>query len=224
MVVVSLPGLDAPEKSTPVRSLMGTTAYGLDKTEQMSPRRQLIRAEADGDVSAVLRAHRDPEPHTRALALGSLSRMDALTDELLQSALADEDRDVRVRAIELAFDRQHIDLLAGLADGDDLVVETTAWALGEREVPSAESISALVATASDHDVSICREAAVAALGAIGHEDGLPAILAALDDRAPVRRRAVLALAPFDTPEVTDALEKALTDRDRQVRQAAEDLL
>ena len=53
--------------------------------------------------------------------------------------------------------------------------------------------------------------------------GLPAILAATSDKATVRRRAVLALAPFDGPEVTDALERARTDRDWQVRQAAEDL-
>jgi hypothetical protein len=39
----------------------------------------------------------------------------------------------------------------------------------------------------------------------------------------VRRRAVLALAPFDGPEVEAAIDKALTDRDWQVRQAAEDL-
>jgi hypothetical protein len=35
---------------------------------------------------------------------------------------------------------------------------------------------------------------------------------------------VIALAPFDGEEVTGALEKALTDRDWQVRQAAEDQL
>jgi len=40
----------------------------------------------------------------------------------------------------------------------------------------------------------------------------------------VRRRAVLALAPFDGPEVDEALRTALEDRDWQVRQAAEDLL
>ncbi len=190
----------------------------------MSSRQQLIRAEADGDVAALQKAQRDADPQIRALSLGSLQRMDALTDDLLNAALSDDDRDVRVRAIELAFDRQHIQLVPGLADEDDLVVETTAWALGEREAPDAESIAALVSTASDHRVSICREAAIAALGAIGHPDGLPAILAGLQDRAPVRRRAVLALAPFDTPEVTTALEEALNDRDRQVRQAAEDLL
>ncbi len=39
----------------------------------------------------------------------------------------------------------------------------------------------------------------------------------------MRRRAVLALAPFDGPEVDAALERAGRDRDWQVRQAAEDL-
>ena len=44
----------------------------------------------------------------------------------------------------------------------------------------------------------------------------------------MRRRAVLALAPFLDPgtraaEVTAALDRARTDRDWQVRQAAEDL-
>jgi HEAT repeat protein len=65
---------------------------------------------------------------------------------------------------------------------------------------------------------------VAALGSIGDPAGLPAILRALEDRPAVRRRAVIALAPFDGEEVTGALEKALTDRDWQVRQAAEDQL
>ncbi len=191
----------------------------------MTTRRQLILAETNGDIAALQAAHHDDDdPHNRALALGSLDRLGALTDAILTAALGDEDRTVRIRAIELAFDRTHLDLLFGLADDDDLVVETTAWALGEREVPTNETISALVKTATDHDVSICREAAIAALGALGHEDGLPAILAGLKDRAPVRRRAVLALAPFDTPEVETALQEALNDRDRQVRQAAEDLL
>jgi hypothetical protein len=35
---------------------------------------------------------------------------------------------------------------------------------------------------------------------------------------------VLALAPFDGDEVDAALQRALDDRDWQVRQAAEDLL
>jgi HEAT repeat protein len=61
------------------------------------------------------------------------------------------------------------------------------------------------------------------LGAIGDEAGLPAILVATKDKPAVRRRAVLALAPFEGPDVEAALEAALLDRDWQVRQAAEDL-
>ena len=65
---------------------------------------------------------------------------------------------------------------------------------------------------------------MAALGAVGDRRGLAAILAATGDRPAVRRRAVLALAPFEGPEVDQALERARLDRDWQVRQAAEDLL
>jgi len=69
-----------------------------------------------------------------------------------------------------------------------------------------------------------REAAVAALGALGEPSTLPAVLAACDDKPAIRRRAVLALAAFDNPEVDRRIRAALTDHDWQVRQAAEDLL
>ena len=49
------------------------------------------------------------------------------------------------------------------------------------------------------------------------------MLAACADRPAVRRRAVLALAAFDGPEVEAALAAALEDPDWQTRQAAEDL-
>ena len=98
-----------------------------------------------------------------------------------------------------------------------------AWASGERVPPEPGAVEALCAVALDHDDALCREAAVAALGAIGDEAALPTILAATRDRATVRRRAVLALAPFDGPDVDAALERARSDRDWQVRQAAEDL-
>jgi HEAT repeat protein len=52
---------------------------------------------------------------------------------------------------------------------------------------------------------------------------VPAILAATRDKPAIRRRAVIALAPFDGPEVDAALDAAMSDRDWQVRQAAEDL-
>ena len=56
----------------------------------------------------------------------------------------------------------------------------------------------------------CREAAVAALGAIGDPPGCRRSSPPRTDKATVRRRAVLALAPFDGPEVDAALAKART--------------
>ena len=103
------------------------------------------------------------------------------------------------------------------------MVEVAAFALGERE-DGAAAVAALSTCTTSHADSLCRESAVAALGSIGHPDGLGAVLAACEDRAPVRRRAVIALAAFDGPEVTAALTARLDDRDLQVRQSAEDLL
>jgi HEAT repeat protein len=114
------------------------------------------------------------------------------------------------------------DLAPLLADADPAVVEVAAWAAGERP-PAPTTVATLAALATAHDDALCREAAVAALGALGDEAGLPAILAATGDKPAVRRRAVIALAPFAGPEVDAALERARTDRDWQVRQAAEDL-
>jgi HEAT repeat protein len=117
-------------------------------------------------------------------------------------------------------------LLPLLADDDVTVTEAAAWALGElgERAVRAGAIPALASVAREHGDPLGREAAVAALGALGDPAGLPAVLAACGDKPAVRRRAVLALAPFDGPDVDAALHTALEDRDWQVRQAAEDVL
>ncbi|MDQ1439146.1 MAG: hypothetical protein QOK43_2775 [Acidimicrobiaceae bacterium] len=165
----------------------------------------------------------DEAGSVRATALGALRRMERLTADDIRAALVDSDAVVRRRACQVADRMSDVDLLPLLHDVDPTVAETAAWALGEQERDDAETVSALSAMARHHDDPLCRESAVAALGAIGHPDGLAAILAATKDKPAVRRRAVLALAPFEGPEVDAALEAALTDRDWQVRQAAEDL-
>ncbi len=149
-------------------------------------------------------------------------------------AVTDPDTAVRRRAADvapaLARRRRSPDphlttaLVALLTDPDATVVEAAAWALGEVGADASPVVPALVACATDHADPLAREAAVAALGAIGDPAGLAAVLAACTDKPAVRRRAVLALAPFDGPGVDAALATALTDRDWQVRQAAEDLL
>lgn len=186
---------------------------------------------------AVIAGHEGDEPTARALlgdddagvrgaAMAALARMGRWTASDLAAGLADSQARVRQRACELApgLGAPAGPLVVGaLADGDATVVEVAAWALGELRPTPPGAVRALAAVAGHAD-ALCREAAVAGLGAIGDPEGLPAILAATTDKPAVRRRAVLALAPFEGTEVEAALRRALTDRDWQVRQAAEDLL
>lgn len=165
----------------------------------------------------------DPSPSVRATALAALARMQQATGDDVRAGLADADPAVRRRAVEVAIPFAEVDLVVVLHDADDLVVEAAAWGLGERARDEG-AVAALSSVAESHDEPLCREAAAAALGAIGDPAGLPALLVATRDKPAVRRRAVIALAPFEGDEVTAALQRALTDRDWQVRQAAEDLL
>lgn len=143
------------------------------------------------------------------------------------AATGDTDAGVRRRAAELTPSRRGraagtpTELVALLADDDVTVVEAAAWAIGELADADPATVTTLEQVATGHPDPLAREAAVAALGAVAA--GLDAVLAACHDVPTVRRRAVLALAPFDGPAVDDALARALTDRDWQVRQAAEDL-
>ena len=188
-----------------------------------SRRRAVAIAGHRGDVELVTTALADSDPSVRATALGALDRLGRLTDEIIRAALADEHGAVRRRACELAATRPDVDLSGALADADATVVEVAAFACGERSAATPEIVAALVDLAGRHRDPLVREAAVAALGAIGDPAGLGAILAATGDKPAIRRRAVIALAPFDGPEVDAALTKARADRDWQVRQAAEDL-
>lgn len=183
----------------------------------------VIRAGFAGDADAALGALGDADEMVRVSALRALARASSLDDETLAVALGDESADVRRAAVELAS-RCTVPIVDRLRDDDVFVAEMAAWSLGEREHPTDEEIDALVECTTSHPEAIVREACAAALGSIGDERGLPAILAACNDKPAVRRRAVLALAPFEGPEVDAALAKALEDRDWQVRQNAEDLV
>lgn len=189
-------------------------------------RRDAAIAGHRGDDAAARRYLCDPDPLVRATALGALARSGDMTGDDLAAGLADAEPTVRARAAELTAGLPG-DAPPGLrevlSDPDPSVVESAAWACGERQPPEPGIVPVLARAVVSHADPLCREAAVAALGAIGHRDGLPAILAATADRPAIRRRAVLALAPFDGPEVDEAIARALADRDWQVRQAAEDI-
>jgi hypothetical protein len=121
-------------------------------------------------------------------------------------------------------------LVLALVDASPFVVEAACYALGELGDGGQRTgvVAALSSVATGHRDPLCREAAVAALGALGQADGLAAVLSALDDKAAVRRRAVIALAGFDDAfdgnDVQAALHKSVSDPDWQVRQGAEDVL
>lgn len=201
--------------------------------DAMARRRAAAVAGHQGDRDQARAYLDDDEPAVRASALRALERAGDLDAVLLAAALEDPAPGVRVAALELAASRHDVPVDAAAArldDPDQRVVEAAAWACGEKV--SAESadpadpapvVAALTRVARSHSDPLCRESAIAALGAIAHPDGLPAVLAGLDDRPEVRRRAVIALAPFDGPEVEAALARAGNDRDKQVRAAAAEL-
>jgi HEAT repeat protein len=205
------------------------TDAGRDR-RAVARRRRVALAGHRGDVDGARSGLADREPDVRAAALGALARLGELTTADVLAALADTDPAVRRRAVDAALavrgkgSRSTLPqaVTAALADPDPLVAVGAAWFVGERRHRVA--VPALVALATGATDTRCREAAVAALGAVGDPSGLDAVLAALDDKPTVRRRATVALAGFDDPRVEPALRRAAADRDWQVRQAAAELL
>ncbi len=200
-----------------------------------APVRDAVVAGHVGDLETATALVGDDDAAVRVAALGALQRMGALGPDALLRALGDPDPSVRRRACTLAGRGlgtgtgapSTIGALTRLlaSDPDPSVVECAAWALGEAGPACGPAgVAALEPVARAHDDALCREAAVAALGAIGDPGALDTVLGALGDKAAVRRRATIALAAFDGPRVDDALRRCLEDRDWQVRQAAEDLL
>jgi HEAT repeat protein len=193
-------------------------------------RRKVIAAGHGADSSAARAALDDSDASVQAAALGALARCGDLTAADVRLALTSDQVEVRRRAADAALSVRGpgsrstlvTAMIDALRDADALVVVHATWFLGERRVQRA--VAALVENATAHDDMRCREAAVAALGAIGDPAGLPAVVAALDDKPTVRRRATVALAGFDDPRVDEALRRSAADRDWQVRQAADELL
>ena len=184
------------------------------------------------DESEIIGFLNDTAAVVREAALATVVKLNLDAEKHIVNAFNDDDHGVRKRAIELVIDlsdnQDYISkILVLLDDSSTFVVETVCWVIGEignNYENVAEVVNKVSQIALTHDDSLCREAAVACLGSLGHIDGLATLLRVLDDKPNVRRRATLALAPFEGPEVEEALKRKLKDRDLQTRQAAEDLL
>lgn len=221
-----MPG-DPPTERAPDR--------GAPPGDQPISRRGAVLAGYRADEDTARRSLRSDDDGVAAAGLGALARMGALTPDDLAQAMAGRDPALRCRACELAASNCRgeagLDTLLSraLLDVEPLVVDAACFALGERAGQLApamrhEAIERLSGLSATHRETRVREAAVAALGAIGDPAGLPAVLAALADRPTVRRRAAVALAAFDDEAAEDGLRRCLEDRDWQVRQVAETLL
>ena len=165
-------------------------------------------------------------PRQRVLALRALARRGAVTTTTWGAALADEDVDVRREALTLVAQTSPDDevlalVRTSLLDDDALVVDAAAFALGE--FVDHLAVDKLCRVAASHEDARCRESAIAALGAIGDDAARDVIIGALDDKPPVRRRAIVALANYEGPDIEAALERASEDRDWQVRAAVSQL-
>jgi len=191
-------------------------------------RRLVALAGLRSDVHSARAALADVDPAVRSAALSALARAGGLEAADVVAGLEDPSAPVRRRACEAAVAGgvagSAPDVAARLTDPDATVVEVAAWALGElgdiTTLPPG-TVAELSRVATTHADPLAREAAVAALGALGDADGLAAILVGTRDKPAVRRRAILALAPFDGPEVDEAMQRAAADRDWQVRQAVQ---
>lgn len=192
--------------------------------------RELLRASFDnGDESATLLIANlaAPTARHRVLALRGLVRRGAMDTQRWHAVLADADVEVQRDALEQLAHASDVasavldDAMSMLRDEDALVVDAAAFVMGEHLY--APSVPALIEVAAHHEDARCRESAISSLGALGDDTALPTIIAALEDKAPIRRRAIVALSNFEGPEVEAALERAGEDRDWQVRAAVTQL-
>ena len=192
-------------------------------------RRSATRPEADARTSARSSNESGARGSRRAGPVGRARRARADRDRtalgarrrrgtVWRAAAADADATVRRRAAELAPGARRavpVDaLVALLGDDDPLVAEAAAFALGEHPGDTPSAIAALEPRRERRTtIRSCARPPSPRSARSATRARSPVVLAACDDKPAVRRRAVLALAAFDGPEVEARLRAAL-DRPR----------
>lgn len=164
------------------------------------------------------------DPILRRMAATALAPSQALENiDTLATLTRNSDPSIRAAAAEKLglCGSDALGILNGLeSDPDPTVREALATAYGEIDSPN--SVQWLGVAASDDEDKHVKEAATAALGAIGDSSGLEVLLHLINDGPPqVRRRAIAAITIFDDERVEPAIKRAALDRNPGVREAAE---
>jgi len=186
----------------------------------VAPTREQLVALVDNPVEFLT----SDEPILRRMATTALTPSQASGNvESLETLTKDSDPAIRAAAAEKlgTCGLAALEILADLEDDlDPTVREALATAYGE--VDSPDTVGWLdVAAREDSDKHV-KEAATAALGAIGANAGLETLLLLINDGPPqVRRRAIAAITVFDDDRVETAIRRAALDRNPGVREAAE---
>ncbi|MCL1601180.1 MAG: HEAT repeat domain-containing protein [Actinomycetia bacterium] len=164
------------------------------------------------------------DPILRRMATTALEDQSAnfLFDTLV-ALLNDHETSVRAAAAEklgVCGERSLAYLASAQGDNAAEVREAVATAYGE--LSNASAIPWLVEVGNDDQDRTVKEAAVAALGAIGSDEAIDPLLEFIAKGPPqVRRRAIAAITVFDDPRIEPAIQRAAFDRNPGVREAAE---
>src|SRR5271155_953333 len=137
-----LAGRDGPYGGGP-ESLAACVILVTMESDPATRRREAVIAGHLGDEQLAWTALADPDPKTRASAIGALNRMGMIGAKELEPLLKDPSSEVRKRACQIAprlprdasrkGDRPKVAsiLQDTLSDEDPLVAEMACWALGE---------------------------------------------------------------------------------------------
>ena len=185
----------------------------------MAERDDLVRLVAD--PAAFLD---NDDPVLRRMSTTALDTQSANSlFDVLVALLNDDEASVRAAAAEklgVCGERSLAYLARAQADDAPEVREAVATAYGD--LSNASVIPWLVEVGNDDQDRTVKEAAVAALGAIGSDEAIDPLLEFIAKGPPqVRRRAIAAITVFDDPRIEPAIERAAFDRNPGVREAAE---
>ena len=138
---------------------------GSEDTNITRIRQRIIESSLNGNIQLVTEYLEHPYPDIRATALRVLNNEGKLEKETLADALLDSAFKVRSALAYLVSTNLEIPAMKFLLDEDAEIVEIACWGVGERGEASSEVLEVLQSITESHSDSLCRESAVAALGA-----------------------------------------------------------